>query len=163
MISTGAENTWHGDPAVRYEPPGLRVARVAATLIRELYNREGILHLVRSHGVLAAEADQQEAMWDAVLRFLAEQPEIRPLWSRRATAGSTPTTLPTTRSYLDVPEPAVLAELPEHRREDRALGVRPPRQAGHVPGCGWAGGLGWRRRRLDRGRSSGRSGAGGGC
>ena len=96
----------HG--ALRVDRP--RTARVAATLVRELYNREGMLHLPRSHGVLAAEAEQQ-AMWKAVLGFLAERPEIASKVVEASDGWVDPNDESEDPQYLDIPDPAVLGTI----------------------------------------------------
>ena len=104
-IEVLSEETWLADPVVRYEKLGLRTKRAAAAVLREVYNREGVLHLVRSHWVLDAEPDP-EAIWDAVLRFLAEQPGIPSIVLEVHDGWIDPNDKTENPQYVDVPKPS---------------------------------------------------------
>jgi len=84
IVTAGAENTWlHPGrspllPQRRYGAAEVDVVlqRVVATLLRELRNREGDLHLTAVASVIAGLPDP-DAAWHAILTFILERPEVR--------------------------------------------------------------------------------------
>jgi hypothetical protein len=81
VVTMGAEGTWlpRGEsplrPRRRYQQAEVDVVlqRVVTTLLRELRNRPGDLHLTAVASVIAGLPDP-EAAWDAVLTFILERP-----------------------------------------------------------------------------------------
>ncbi len=84
QITMGRASSWGTwsplDPPRRYGPAAVaQVARDAtATLIRELYNREGDLHLTYVAPVIAGLPDPAAA-WRAIITFILSQPGLRPI------------------------------------------------------------------------------------
>ncbi len=84
-VTIGEDNSWHGPPspdarpripAEAVEPTVALTARVVSTLLRDLHNRPGDLHLSAVEPLVSRHVEP-DLIWRGALRFLASMPQVR--------------------------------------------------------------------------------------